>query len=171
MPNSMDSEEPLARFLMQSPNVTRLEIISVRCAPTSRGLIAVLSHTPYLTHLELVFRSYHSVGHTFLDALSYKDGVTPLVPHLHSLILTKMSTNTTQCSAPAFEHLFVSRWATVELTSPSAPPSVARWSRVELRGKCNQQFMDKMETLQRMGLPRELQNLEQTSTSTAYRFL
>ncbi|KAJ6466268.1 hypothetical protein C8R45DRAFT_1021108 [Mycena sanguinolenta] len=151
--DAMESEEPLAGFLIRTPNITRLEILSGRHALTSHELIAVIEHTPGLTHLKLAFSRYHFLDNALIDALSYKDDVAPLVPHLHNLVLNNIHQN--GFSTDALEHLFVSRWA--DATSSSGLPSVARWSHLELRGKYSEESANMMEKLQRQGLPLELQ--------------
>ncbi|KAF7357548.1 hypothetical protein MSAN_01351100 [Mycena sanguinolenta] len=107
MQDTMESEEPLTRFLMRSPNITRLEILSGRYAPASHELIAVLRHAPRLTHLKLAYTYDHSLNDTLLHGLSYKDNVAPLVPDLHNLVLDSVDED--GFSTNALEHLFVSR--------------------------------------------------------------
>ncbi|KAF7357519.1 F-box domain-containing protein [Mycena sanguinolenta] len=168
----MQSATPLTSFLIQSPNITRLEIQCGAQALTSPVLIEVLGHTPHLTHLELIYphpdtlidhtphltvtpREFtHSFNDALIEALSYKNGVTPLVPHLHDFRLSNVDEN--EFATEALAHLFFSRWhADAEITS--GPPAVARWRRVEVRGDFySEQIRDSMEMLQRKGLPLEL---------------
>ncbi|KAF7357513.1 hypothetical protein MSAN_01347600 [Mycena sanguinolenta] len=146
-------EAPLAAYLARSPNITRLDI---RCGSrwlTSHELIVILRHTSHLTHLELSFHNRHSLDDALLDALSYKAGAAPLVPHLHHLVLFNIREDATA----ALEHMLSSRWQ-ADAEVASAPPAVARWSQVVLWGEYSKQFMDSMEMLQRKGLPLEIKS-------------
>ncbi|KAF7357502.1 F-box domain-containing protein [Mycena sanguinolenta] len=127
-----------APFLMQSPNITRLEICGSHSL-TSHELVGTLRHTVLLTHLELAYLTRHSLDDALIDALSCKDGVAPLVPYLHHLVLKKIDTH--GFATKAFEHMLLSRWWTdAEITS--SPPVVSRWTQVELRGKYSEQFIE-----------------------------
>ncbi|KAJ6466253.1 hypothetical protein C8R45DRAFT_1079526 [Mycena sanguinolenta] len=87
MQGSMQSAAPLTVFLMQSPNLTQLEILCGPCALTTHESIEVLEQVPRLTHLTLGYSRYSYLDDELLDALSYKDDIEPLVPYLHSLVL------------------------------------------------------------------------------------
>ncbi|KAJ6466209.1 hypothetical protein C8R45DRAFT_1020879 [Mycena sanguinolenta] len=140
----------LARFLIRSPNITRFDLRR-SWALTSHELIVVFGHTPRLAHLRLAHLRGRSLDDTLLHALSYKDGVAPLVPHLHHLVLIDIEED--GFAGDALEHMFVSRWWTdAEITS--SPPAVARWSHLELelRDRYSEEFMESMERLQRKGL-------------------
>ncbi|KAF7357554.1 hypothetical protein MSAN_01351700 [Mycena sanguinolenta] len=155
MRDRMQSAASLTPFLMQSPNITRLEIQCGAQALASHALIVVLEHTPRLTHLKLA-HPYGSLDDALVDALSSKDGATSLVPHLHNLVLVNIDED--EFVTDALAHMFVSRWQDAQMTSGLS--TVARWSHVELQGKYSERFMDSMETLRQMGLPLELQNFE-----------
>ncbi|KAF7357505.1 F-box domain-containing protein [Mycena sanguinolenta] len=150
--DSIQFEKPLA-FLVRSPNITRLDVRCGSVGPTSHEVIVVLRHTPRLTHLELHDR--RSLDDTLFDVLSYKAGVAPLVPHLHSLVLDRV-VDPDGFAEEALEHMLASRWqADGEVTS--GPPTVARWSYVGVGGyRYSEQLMNTVEMLQRKGLPLEL---------------
>ncbi|KAJ6466219.1 hypothetical protein C8R45DRAFT_1106478 [Mycena sanguinolenta] len=150
-------EVPLAAFLARSPNITRLRIACGLRGLPSHHLIAVLGRTPRLTYLRLAFLHRHSLDDALLGALSYKDGVVPLVPHLRNLDLVAIKED--GFTTVAFEHMLASRWhADAEATS--APPAVARWSHVVLWDEYSQRLMDSMEMLQHKGLPLEIKQLK-----------
>ncbi|KAF7357501.1 hypothetical protein MSAN_01346400 [Mycena sanguinolenta] len=144
------TETSLAVFLMQSPKLTELEIFCGPYAPTSHELIVALEQTSHLTHLELVYPDKALLDDALIAALSYKDDVTPLVPHLHSLVLDVIDED--GFATVALEHMFVSRWRT-DAQITSSPPAVSCWSYLELRGQYSEQFMESMQMLQRKGLP------------------
>ncbi|KAJ6466223.1 hypothetical protein C8R45DRAFT_1079512 [Mycena sanguinolenta] len=132
MQDSMQSAAPLTAFLMQSPNITRLKILYGPCELASHQLIVALEHTPRLTHLALAYASGVYFNDALVDALTYKHGVAPLVPHLHNLLLHKIYQEGFETSA--LEHMFLSRWWSDADASQSHSHAVARWSRVGLSG-------------------------------------
>ncbi|KAF7367577.1 hypothetical protein MSAN_00820900 [Mycena sanguinolenta] len=148
--DGLQSPAPLAAFLIQSPNITRLEILSGPYSPTSHEVIVALGHTAHLTHLKLADPRGRFLDDTLIEALICKDGVAALVPHLHNLVLDDIDED--RFATDALESLFVSRWRTdAEITLGA--PAVARWSHVELRGTYSEQFKESMKMLQRKGLP------------------
>ncbi|KAJ6459541.1 hypothetical protein C8R45DRAFT_1109413 [Mycena sanguinolenta] len=148
----MQPVSPLAAFLMLSPNITQLEIVCGAYGPTSHALIIILRHTVRLTHLKLVSPDTDSLDDALIAAMSYEDNVTLLVPHLRDLVLADIDAD--GIATEALEHMLFSRWRTdAEITSN---PAVARWSRLELWGEYNERFVERMEILQRKGLPLKL---------------
>ncbi|KAF7367561.1 hypothetical protein MSAN_00819200 [Mycena sanguinolenta] len=146
-------EVPLTALLVGSSKITRLEISSGPYAPTSHELIVALGHTTHLTHLKLAYPHDYSFDDTLIEALSCKDGVAALVPHLHDLVLDDIIED--GFATDALENMLVSRWRTdAEIRSGSS--AVARWSHVVLRGRYSEQFMERMKLLQRKGLPLKL---------------
>ncbi|KAF7357543.1 F-box domain-containing protein [Mycena sanguinolenta] len=127
MQDKMQSKLSLAPFLMQSPNITRLEIRCGQDALTSHELIVALEHTVHLTHLKLVDPYEHSLDDALIDALTYNDDVATLVPNLCYLVLDNIDED--GISTAALERLFVSR------------------CHLELWGKFSKEFVDSMETL------------------------
>ncbi|KAJ6466221.1 hypothetical protein C8R45DRAFT_1079510 [Mycena sanguinolenta] len=150
----MQLEVPLTAFLMRSPNITRLRMDCGSKALASHEMIVVLENTPRLTHLHLACPWAYSLDDTLLEALLCRDGVAPLVPHLHSLVLDNI--NEDGFATDALENLFLSRWADSELMTPPGAPAVARWSRLVLLGEFSENFVDSMEMLRRKGLPLDL---------------
>ncbi|KAF7366375.1 Cytochrome P450 [Mycena sanguinolenta] len=150
----MQSAGPLTAFLMQSPSITRLEIQCGSRAPTSHEFIDAFGCTVQLTHLKLAYPCEHSFDDTLLEALSCKDGVAPLVPNLHNLVLHRIM-DRDGFAIEALERMFVSRWqqANAEISSRSGLHDVARWSHVELCRSLRGTFLH---SLQRKGLPVEL---------------
>ncbi|KAF7367563.1 hypothetical protein MSAN_00819400 [Mycena sanguinolenta] len=151
----LQSPASLAAFLMQSPNITQLEIICGFFTPTSHELIVTLEHTVRLTHLKLVDPYRVSLDHALIAALSYKENSTPLVPRLRDLVLADIDPN--GFATAALENMFFSRWWTDTETTLS-PRTVSRWSRLELQGIYSEEFTESMKVLQRKGLPLELRN-------------
>ncbi|KAJ6466200.1 hypothetical protein C8R45DRAFT_1020855, partial [Mycena sanguinolenta] len=147
----MQSKVSLPAFLMHSPDITQLEIRGSRSL-TSHELIATLQHTTRLTHLELGYVDRHCVDDALIDALSYHDGVAPLVPHLQELVLREIEED--GFTPQNLERMLVSRWsADMELTPQSVLPAVARWTRVELWGQYSEDLAGRVQMLQVKGLP------------------
>ncbi|KAJ7366389.1 hypothetical protein DFH08DRAFT_1071912 [Mycena albidolilacea] len=135
-------------FQLRTPNITGLEL---RCSTiTPDELKDVLSHTTCLERLTLE-DCRRCFDETFIDALHYKDGVTPLVPHLHSLVLKFTLENGL---ADIMASVIASRWWTdIELASNPDPPAVARWTLVRVEGFLEPHFVNIMAGLQRKGIP------------------
>ncbi|KAJ6466413.1 hypothetical protein C8R45DRAFT_1021634 [Mycena sanguinolenta] len=121
-------------FQLQAPNITSLELQYAELI--SDEFIAVIRHAPTLTHLKL-FRC-PGFDETAINALRYDDGVTPLVPHLHDLVLESMEH---YLPDNILASMIATRWWTdAALASRSVPPAVARWTHVvlwyDLSGHC-----------------------------------
>ncbi|KAJ7863430.1 hypothetical protein B0H14DRAFT_2738003 [Mycena olivaceomarginata] len=151
--------------LLRAPNITTLEL--EHSDLTSDDLRAVLHHAPSLHSLKLT-RCPQCFDDALIDSLYCRDGVEPLVPHLHSLVLEDIPVvpNYTE------DHLagmIASRWWTdAELASHRVPPAVARWKLVRLHGESREfspHFVDILEGLQRKGIPLDLVQYEQGSLS------
>ncbi|KAJ6466248.1 hypothetical protein C8R45DRAFT_483885 [Mycena sanguinolenta] len=151
MRDSMQSAAPLIAFLMQSSNITRLKILDGPCGLTSHQLIVVLEHTRRLTHLTLAYATVVSFD-ALVDALTYKHGVAPLVPHLRNLFLDYIY-HQDGLETSALERMFLSRWWADADASQSHSRAVARWSRVELRGIHSEPLLESIQALQLKGLP------------------
>ncbi|KAF8208567.1 hypothetical protein K438DRAFT_1812455 [Mycena galopus ATCC 62051] len=137
------------RFQLRAPNITRFDWSYVYISSDDFG--AAIRHAPSLTHLQLNY-CHNCFDDTLINSLSYKGGVTPLVPRLHHLVLENMECANT-FTEDILADMIASRWWTdADLASHSVPPAVARWTRVELRGDFGQHFVDAMEVLQRQGL-------------------
>jgi hypothetical protein len=147
------AEARFPAFQLRTPNITGLEL--QYSTLTSRELKDVLSHTPCLERLTLK----HCVccfDDTFIDALHYKDGVTPLVPHLHSLVLGFMLENSLG-RPDIMASMIASRWWTdIELASNPVPPAVARWTLVRVEGFLEPHIVNILARLQRKGIPLEV---------------
>ncbi|KAF7330856.1 F-box domain-containing protein [Mycena venus] len=157
VPTEVESEWTEARFTtfqLRSPNINQLEL--THSYLTSEDLWAALRHAPRITHLKLVGCDL-CFDDTLIDALHYKDGIEPLVPRLHNLVLEKMGKS---IFAPDnFVDMIVSRWWTdAQLASYSTPPPVARWTSVKLgetfnlNRPSNERFVRSIEDLRRNGL-------------------
>ncbi|KAJ6512988.1 hypothetical protein C8R45DRAFT_1153646 [Mycena sanguinolenta] len=120
---------PQARFTafqLRAPNITQLDLRHSRL--TSDDLLSAIRHAPSLTDLKL--RScYSCFDDSLIGVLCYTDAI-PLAPHLHTLLLDDIGDNFTE---DIFASMIASRWWTdAELASRIVPPTVARWTRVEL---------------------------------------
>jgi hypothetical protein len=145
------AEAHFPAFQLRVPNITGLELQYSKI--TSDELKDVLYHTPCLERLTLK-ECGCCFDDTFIDALRYKDGVTPLVPHLHSLVLELMHENGL---AHILASMIASRWWTdIELASNPVPPAVARWTLVRVEGSLEPYFVNIMAGLQRKGIPLEV---------------
>jgi hypothetical protein len=145
------TEAHFPAFQLRTPNITGLEL--KYSTITSDELKDVLSHTPCLERLTLKDCECY-FDDTFIDALHYKGGLTPLVPHLHSLVLELMRTNGL---ADIMASMIASRWWTdIELASNPVPPAVARWTLVHLEGFLEPRFVNIMAGLRRKGIPLEV---------------
>ncbi|KAJ7863457.1 hypothetical protein B0H14DRAFT_468426 [Mycena olivaceomarginata] len=145
------AEAHFPAFQLRVPNITGLEL---QCSTiTSDELKDVLYHTPCLERLTLKDCECY-FDDTFIDALHYKGGLTPLVPHLHSLVLELMRTNGL---ADIMASMIASRWWTdIELASNPVPPAVVRWTLVRVEGSLEPYFANIMAGLQRKGIPLEV---------------
>ncbi|KAF7357474.1 F-box domain-containing protein [Mycena sanguinolenta] len=114
-------------FQLRAPNITRLEFAN----SDYFSLEAALRSSPSLTHLTLTSCTGSAASaDAFISALHYEDGVPPLVPWLHTLIVR---TQTSYFTEDTLARMVVSRWWTdAELASLGALPAVARWTYVEL---------------------------------------
>ncbi|KAJ6466304.1 hypothetical protein C8R45DRAFT_1219414 [Mycena sanguinolenta] len=75
-------------FLLRSPHITQLELVDLRYSSlTSDDILAFLQHTVHLTHLKLTEPCDGCFVDILISALTYHDGVIPLVPHLHHFAL------------------------------------------------------------------------------------
>ncbi|KAJ7863456.1 hypothetical protein B0H14DRAFT_3607711 [Mycena olivaceomarginata] len=146
-------------FQLRTPNITGLEL--QYSTITSDELKDVLSHTPCLERLTLKDCGC-CFDDTFIDALHYKDGVTPLVPHLHSLAIDySFPDDGIQVTDISMARMIASRWWTdAELASNAVPPAVAPWTLVRLEGCFEPHFMGIMAGLQRKGIPLEVNAYE-----------
>jgi hypothetical protein len=127
---------------------------------TSDELKDALSHAPCLTRLEL-WCSHRCLDDALLGALHYKEGLTPLVPHLHCLVLGFMFTRNELADIMALTDIMASMiasrwWTDANLASNPVPPAVARWTLVRLDGHFEPHFVDIMAGLQRKGIPLEV---------------
>ncbi|KAJ7863452.1 hypothetical protein B0H14DRAFT_3862812 [Mycena olivaceomarginata] len=139
-------------FLLRTPTITALELQYSALTPDE--LRAALHHTPCLERLTLRYCT-RCVDDTLIDALHYKGGLTPLVPHLHYLVLELMLPEGGLANIMA--SMIASRWWTdTELASNPDPPAVARWTIVRLEGYLESRFVDIIAGLQRKGVPLEL---------------
>jgi hypothetical protein len=121
---------------------------------TSDELKDALSHTPYLERLTLKHCGC-CFDDPLIDALHYKDGLTPLVPHLLRLVLVLMRPENDITDIMA--SMITSRWWTdAGLASNPVSLAVARWTLVQLEGYLEPHFLDVMQGLQRKGLPLEV---------------
>jgi hypothetical protein len=138
-------------FQLRSPNITEIELNHSPLTPAD--LRAVLFHAPSLTHLSVIFCP-QCIDDTLLRALTYADGVESLVPRLRHLTLFVIN----PLSEDVLTSMILSRWWTeVDLSSRSAPPSVARWTDINLTVnhrffKFSRDFMDIMDGLKGDGL-------------------
>ncbi|KAF7357423.1 F-box domain-containing protein [Mycena sanguinolenta] len=146
------AEATVTSFQLRSPNITKLKIQGQGLSIPSNALIVALRHTPSLTHL-LIEHCPGTIDDGLLQALCYTDNVKPLVPRLHSLALTELRK---PFQEDGLASMIASRWWTdVELASRSSPPTVARWTQIELRtvGKRpSRRFWDTLEALRQTGL-------------------
>ncbi|KAF7357478.1 Cytochrome P450 [Mycena sanguinolenta] len=115
-------------FQLRAPNITSLELIdSYSCVP--RDMKAAICDTPSLTHLTIK-DCKESFDDAFISSLCYKDGLTPLVPRLHHLVVDSNVVNFTE---DVLASMIMSRWWTETERASYAAPPVARWTYVELR--------------------------------------
>ncbi|KAJ7863461.1 hypothetical protein B0H14DRAFT_468525 [Mycena olivaceomarginata] len=139
-------------FQLRTPNITGLELRYSTL--TSDELRTALYHTPCLERLELRHCPC-CVDDILIDALHYKDGLTPLVPHLHRLVLELGLPESGL--ADTLASMLASRWwIDTELASNPDLPAVARWTLVRLEGFLEPHFVNIMQGPQRKGIPLEL---------------
>jgi hypothetical protein len=145
-------EAHLTAFQLRAPNITQLELNY--SGLTSDDLTAVIRLAPSLTHLHLSFCN-HCIDDALIDALRYREGVNPLVPRIHTLVLENWVQNFTEDNLAS---MIASRWWTdAEVASYSPPPTVSRWTRVKLSlNAFSAHFKDTIEVLRSKGLPLEL---------------
>ncbi|KAF7357600.1 F-box domain-containing protein [Mycena sanguinolenta] len=140
-------------FLLRSPHITRLELTDLRHSTlSSDDILAFLQHTVYLTHLKLTEPSSDCFDDVLISALTYHDGKIPLVPYLQYFVLE--STYIMNFTEDILAEMIASRWW-IDAES-TTPPSVARWTNVELGGdhEFSEHFMDiMMDVREREGLP------------------
>ncbi|KAK7064752.1 F-box domain-containing protein [Favolaschia claudopus] len=143
------SETSFTAFQMRSSRITYLELNG--CFHLSpENLCTALRHLPCIAELKLGY-CYDIVGNEFMTMLVNKDGVTPLAPRLHNLVLMMVDRNV---FAPNhFVDMLSSRWWTE--ADVSVPRAVARWTHVELemRGDVSLEFTEIIQGLQDRGLP------------------
>jgi hypothetical protein len=115
----------------------------------SHELITTIRCVPLPTHLQIT-RCY-SFDDVLIGALHYIEGVTPLAPHLHNLVLE--DPNGRLFTQDILVDMITSRWWTdTELASRLVPPAVARWTVMQLRGDFSESFVDMMQVLRPQGL-------------------
>ncbi|KAJ7267703.1 hypothetical protein B0H12DRAFT_120967 [Mycena haematopus] len=135
--NEVWTQTSFTTFQLRAPNITHLEF-RYSCL-TSDDLRTAIRHAPSLTHLKLN-NCPACFDDALIDALCYKAGVTPLVPHLHYLRLEDIGDNFTKDTLVG---MIASRWWTdAELASRWIPPAVARWTRIQLWGDFAQHVID-----------------------------
>ncbi|KAF7365386.1 F-box domain-containing protein [Mycena venus] len=138
------TEVQFTAFQLRAPDITQLHI--QYSTLSSADLRAALSYAPSLTHLSLTGCSDCTDG-IFVRALHYKEGVTPLVPCLHTLVLNLRGIYLPE---DVLASTIASRWWTdAELAVLSSPPAVARWTHVRLN---NPRFLECVKDLRRQGL-------------------
>ncbi|KAF8194279.1 hypothetical protein K438DRAFT_815338 [Mycena galopus ATCC 62051] len=115
----------LTAFQLRSPNITKFENYGHNSRlPPSNALTAALLHAPSLTHLS-VRSCRESIDDAFLRALCYTEGVQPLVPCLHTLVLTDLVGDV---SEDVLASMITSRWWTdVDLALHAMPPIAAQF--------------------------------------------
>ncbi|KAF7357479.1 F-box domain-containing protein [Mycena sanguinolenta] len=120
----------ITAFQLRTPNLTRLEFNSSDALMiTSDNLVAAIRSAPSLTHLNLNCRN-NCVDDAFIRTLHYEDGVPPLVPRLHNLVID----GTQVLTENVVVGMIASRWwEDTELV----PPSISRWTHLELKVRCN----------------------------------
>ncbi|KAF7357674.1 hypothetical protein MSAN_01364000 [Mycena sanguinolenta] len=124
--NEQWMEAHFTAFQLHAPNITQLELQYADLA--SDEFAAAIRHAPSLTHLKLF--QCPGFDDSVINALHYKDGTTPLVPRLHSLVLEDMDQDVTD---DILANMIASRWWTdAALASRAVPPQVARWTCVVL---------------------------------------
>ncbi|KAJ6466278.1 hypothetical protein C8R45DRAFT_1172672 [Mycena sanguinolenta] len=142
-------------FLLRSANITHLELSELaNSSLTSDDILLALRCTANLTHLhlELIEPSADHFDNILISALTYHDGVIPLVPRLHHFVL--QTTDEMTFIEDILIEMVTSRWwMDTEVTSDSTPPAVARWTNVELWSYLSGHFVDIMTLLQHQGLP------------------
>ncbi|KAJ7857612.1 hypothetical protein B0H14DRAFT_685526 [Mycena olivaceomarginata] len=141
------TEAQFTAFQLRSPNITQLEISFSEL--TSDDLRAALAHAPSLTHLSVI-NCPRCIGDGLTFALLYRDGFTPLVPSLRSLVLDFCGNG---LSENILAGMIMSRWRATP--SLSSPPAVARWTYLRFfgaRSSFSQYFMDTIENARRQGL-------------------
>ncbi|KAJ6451606.1 hypothetical protein C8R45DRAFT_1223788 [Mycena sanguinolenta] len=115
-------------FQLRAPNITWLEF-RYSYSFTSNNMIAVIRNAVSLTHLRIVSCN-RCFDDAFISTLYYQDGVAPLVPGLHDLIVRGHFEGFTE------DHLagmIASRWwPDTELASHSVLRAVARWTQLQL---------------------------------------
>jgi hypothetical protein len=131
-------------FQLRSPNITRLDL---NCSNlTSDDLTTALLHAPSLTHLKLTYCPY-CFDDSLIGALHFRDGVQPLCPRLHHLVLEEIIDIGVQ-SEDILARMIASRWWTdTELAAHSAPPAVARWTLVKTDYDFSQHCLDILKDL------------------------
>ncbi|KAJ6466410.1 hypothetical protein C8R45DRAFT_488494 [Mycena sanguinolenta] len=119
------TETHFTTFQLRAPNITRLDLRDSDLG--SDEFRTVLLHASSLTHLKL--SNYYCFDDAAITALRYTDGVTPLVPRLHNLVLESMVYPVTD---DILADMIASRWWTdATLASRSVQPAAARWTHVE----------------------------------------
>ncbi|KAJ6466431.1 hypothetical protein C8R45DRAFT_488856 [Mycena sanguinolenta] len=122
------TETHFTTFQLQAPNITQLDLRDAENL-TSAQFRTVLLHAPSLTHLKL-FRC-PCFDESAMTALRYEDGITPVVPCLHHLVLECIAHHVSDSDILA--SMIATRWWTdAALASRSVPPAVARWTHLEL---------------------------------------
>ncbi|KAJ7356570.1 hypothetical protein DFH08DRAFT_1075720 [Mycena albidolilacea] len=136
---------------LRSPNITGLDLRYSQL--TSNDLMAVFRQTLSLTRLKLKYCDF-CLDDALIGALCCQDGVKPLVPYLHYLVLEHMPF--TDNIQDILARMIASRWRSDAELGPHLVPAVARWTLVRLQGVFGPRFVNMMEVLQRTALPVEL---------------
>ncbi|KAK7021254.1 hypothetical protein R3P38DRAFT_2966175 [Favolaschia claudopus] len=131
---------------MRSPHITRLELSYLDIFEQNPdGLIIMLRTMMNLTHLEIG----NTVGcwsPATCRALTYEDGVPPLVPLLHHLIITELEYDASRDLVEPLDTLINSRyWTDAQLASRAFPPAVARWTQIRIENSVIHFTGEKME--------------------------
>ncbi|KAK7048004.1 F-box domain-containing protein [Favolaschia claudopus] len=134
-------EERFSAFQLRSPNISRLEFVNPDPI-SSDDLRAILRHATNLTHLKIGFIN-NSWNRATCRALTYKEGVPPLVPLLHHLVILSTEDGDAEdlfvkqnvLWKPLATFLASRHWTDAQLASRAVPPAVARWTHVEIADK------------------------------------
>ncbi|KAF8143825.1 hypothetical protein K438DRAFT_596706 [Mycena galopus ATCC 62051] len=137
------TEAHFTAFQLRASHLTRLDFNGADL--TSDDLLAAIIHAPALTHL-LILSYNDCFDDGLIGALYFKDGVVPLVPHLHHLVFENNAREKV-FTEDILAGMILSRWWTdAQLASRVVPPAVARWTHVELRW-LDRRFFDMLKEL------------------------
>ncbi|KAF8217841.1 hypothetical protein K438DRAFT_1795739 [Mycena galopus ATCC 62051] len=128
------TEAHFTAFQLRAPNITQLELNYSDL--TSDDLMAVIRHAPFITHLKLRLCNY-CLDDALVATLYYENGVTPMLPRLHNLVLEirEVEEERYAFAEANLAGMIASRWWTdAEMGAHSTPPAVARWTYVRVLG-------------------------------------